>query len=98
MSSLGSAQWFRGLLPGTDRESSRATAWPPKMEPAEAEAAKSAEAMLRSFILLCLVWYAYRWMCNLDKSGVLVYVYVGSLFGARIPQFPSHELSDRPGD
>jgi hypothetical protein len=42
-------------LPGTDRESSRATAWPPKIDPAEAEAAKSAEAMLRSFILLC-VW------------------------------------------
>lgn len=55
MSSLGLSQWLSGLFPGTERESSRTTAGPPKREPAEAEAANSAEAMLRSFILSC-VW------------------------------------------
>ena len=101
MSSLGLSQWFSGLLPGTERESSRTTAGPPKIVPAEAEAAKSAEAMLRSFILLC-VWrgVCYRWMCNLEWRLFAVVV-LSPEREAGPPQSSCHEhraLSERQRD
>ena len=50
MSSWGFAQWFNGFLPGTESESSKVVSEPPKKELAVA-VARSAEAMVRSFIL-----------------------------------------------
>jgi hypothetical protein len=50
ISSLGLSQWFNGLLPGTESESSKVTSGPPKRELAEA-VARIAEAMVRSFMM-----------------------------------------------
>jgi hypothetical protein len=55
ISSLGLSQWFNGLLPGTESESSKVTSEPPKRELAEA-VARIAEAMVRNFILCCVVF------------------------------------------
>lgn len=54
MSSLGLSQWFSGLLPGTESESSKVTSELPKKELAVA-VARSADAIVRNFILCYVV-------------------------------------------